>query len=96
MTAFLPVTRRELLETGVEQPDFVYITGDAYVDHPSFGAAIITRILQSLGYSVAVIAQPNWHTTQDFMRFGCPRLAFLVTKSAPLSTRMDGRTQSSQ
>ena len=79
MTAFLPVTRRELLETGVEQPDFVYITGDAYVDHPSFGAAIITRILQSLGYSVAVIAQPNWHTTQDFMRFGCPRLAFLVT-----------------
>ncbi len=79
MADFLPVTRQELLKTGVEQPDFVYVTGDAYVDHPSFGAAIITRLLQSQGYSVAILAQPNWHTTQDFQRFGVPRLAFLVT-----------------
>lgn len=79
MTNFLPVTMQELLETGVSQPDFVYITGDAYVDHPSFGAAIITRLLQAQGYSVGVIAQPNWHSTRDFTRFGCPKLAFLVT-----------------
>lgn len=79
MTPFLPVTKQELLETGVEQPDFVYVSGDAYVDHPSFGAAIITRVLQSLGYHVAIIAQPNWHTTKDFERFGEPRLGFLVT-----------------
>lgn len=79
MEGFLPVTPEKLLETGVSKPDFVYITGDAYVDHPSFGAAIITRLLQSKGYSVAVIAQPDWRTTRDFQRFGVPRLAFLVT-----------------
>lgn len=79
MTHFLPVTMQELLETGVSQPDFVYITGDAYVDHPSFGAAIITRLLESQGYSVAVLSQPDWHTVRDFQRFGKPRLAFLVT-----------------
>lgn len=79
MTSFLPITKQELLDSGVSQPDFVYITGDAYVDHPSFGAAIITRLLQSQGYSVAVIAQPDWHSTRDFRRFGSPRLAFLVT-----------------
>lgn len=79
MQEFLPVTKEELLKTGVSQPDFVYITGDAYVDHPSFGAAIITRLLQHQGYSVAVIAQPNWHSTKDFTRFGMPRLSFLVT-----------------
>ncbi len=79
MQEFLPVTKEELLKTGVSQPDFVYITGDAYVDHPSFGAAIITRLLQHQGYSVAVIAQPDWHSTKDFTRFGMPRLSFLVT-----------------
>ena len=79
MQEFLPVTKEELLKTGVSQPDFLYITGDAYVDHPSFGAAIITRLLQHQGYSVAVIAQPNWHSTKDFTRFGMPRLSFLVT-----------------
>lgn len=79
MADFLPVTRQELLNAGIEQPDFVYVTGDAYVDHPSFGAAIITRLLQSQGYSVAMLPQPNWHTIQDFQRFGKPRLAFLVT-----------------
>ncbi len=72
MTHFLPVTMQELLETGVSQPDFVYITGDAYVDHPSFGAAIITRLLESQGYSVAVLSQPDWHTVRDFQRFGKP------------------------
>lgn len=59
-TRFLPVTREEMEERGIWQPDFVYITGDAYVDHPSFGAAIITRLLESQGYSVGMISQPDW------------------------------------
>ena len=68
---FLPVTKKELLETGVSQPDFVYVVGDAYVDHPSFGAALISRLLESQGYSVAMIGgaprtscgleSPSWH-----------------------------------
>ncbi|WP_458398339.1 YgiQ family radical SAM protein [Anaerotignum sp.] len=77
--AFLPVTREEMLERGWEQPDFVYICGDAYVDHPSFGAAIICRVLESHGYKVCFIAQPDWRTTEDFTRFGEPRLGFLVS-----------------
>lgn len=76
---FLPVTKEELLETGVSQPDFVYLIGDAYVDHPSFGAAIISRLLASQGYSVAMLPQPDWHSSKDVTRFGKPRLAFLVT-----------------
>ena len=77
--AFLPVTKKEMLERGWERPDFVYISGDAYVDHPSFGAAIICRVLESHGYKVCFIPQPNWRTTEDFTRFGEPRLGFLVS-----------------
>ena len=76
---FLPVTREELTAQGIEQPDFIYFSGDAYVDHPSFGAAIITRILEAAGYSVAMVAQPDWKSDRDFTRFGRPRLAFLVS-----------------
>ena len=72
---FLPTTPEEITMT----PDFVLITGDAYVDHPSFGAAIIARVLESQGFSVAVLPQPDWKTTADFAKFGRPRLAFLVT-----------------
>ena len=72
---FLPVTPEEL--NG--QPDFVYVNGDAYVDHPSFGAAIIGRVLEAEGYSVAMLCQPDWRTTDDFKKFGRPRLAFLVS-----------------
>ena len=79
MTGFLPVTPAELHAQGVEQPDFVYILGDAYVDHPSFGAAIISRVLESHGYSVAMLPQPDWRSDVDFRKFGKPRLAFLVT-----------------
>ena len=79
MNGFLPVTAEELAERGITQPDFVYVCGDAYVDHPSFGAAIICRILEREGYSVAMLAQPDWKTDRDFMRFGAPRLAFLVS-----------------
>jgi len=71
---FLPVTKEEFGGT----PDFIIVTGDAYVDHPSFGTAIIGRVLQAEGYSVAVIPQPDYKSTADFMRFGRPRLAFLV------------------
>lgn len=63
---------------GWDQADFVLVTGDAYVDHPSFGAAIIGRLLESRGYRVAVLAQPDWRSAEDFRRFGRPRLGFLI------------------
>ena len=70
---------QELKARGIEQPDFVLITGDAYVDHPSFGAAIIGRALEHNGYSVGIIAQPKWTDVNAFRALGRPRLAFLVT-----------------
>ena len=76
---FLPVTPDEVRALGREAPDFIYVTGDAYVDHPSFGAAIIARVLESGGFTVAVLAQPDWRDTTDFKRFGKPRLGFLVS-----------------
>ena len=77
--AFLPTTREEMLEQGFEQVDFVYVLGDAYVDHPSFGCAIITRTLQAFGYSCAILSQPDWHCDEEFLQFGTPRLGFLVS-----------------
>ncbi len=71
---FLPIKAEEIDYT----PDFVIVTGDAYVDHPSFGTAIVSRVLEAEGYSVAIIPQPDYRTKEDFMRFGRPRLAFLV------------------
>ena len=76
---FLPITPEEMHIRGIETPDFVYVIGDAYVDHPSFGAAIVSRVLESAGYRVCIIAQPDWHRCEDFKRFGRPRLGFLVT-----------------
>ena len=76
---FLPVIREEALERGWQELDFVFVTGDAYVDHPSFGTALIARLLESRGYRVGVISQPDWHTPDGFRRLGRPRLAFLVT-----------------
>ncbi len=76
---FLPITPAEVKERGWEKVDFVYVTGDAYVDHPSFGASIITRVLEAEGYRVAVLAQPNWRTLDDFKKFGKPELGFLVS-----------------
>ncbi len=74
----LPMSRAELDARGIAQPDFVYVIGDAYIDHPSFGPAIISRVLERFGYSVAIISQPDWHSAEDFMRFGRPKLGFLV------------------
>ena len=76
---FLPVCRADMEKRGWDQCDFVYVCGDAYVDHPSFGAAIITRLLESLGYRVAVLAQPRFDTPEEMKRFGRPRLGFLVS-----------------
>ncbi len=75
---FLPITIEEMKEYGWEQPDFIYIIGDAYIDHPSFGPAIISRTLENFGYKVCIISQPNIDKDEDFKRFGKPRLAFLV------------------
>ena len=77
--AFLPVSKGDMIKEGWEQVDFVLITGDAYVDHPSFGHAIIGRVLESHGYKVAVLAQPDWNSIEDFRRFGKPRLGFLIS-----------------
>ncbi len=76
---FLPVTLKEVKDRGWDCVDFVYVSGDSYVDHPSFGAAIITRVLEDKGYRVAVIAQPDWRSDDDFKRFGKPRLGFFVS-----------------
>lgn len=77
--AFLPITRKEMNEYGWEQADFVYVIGDAYIDHPSFGPAIISRVLENFGYKVCIISQPDINKDSDFLEFGRPRLAFLVS-----------------
>ena len=79
MKGFLPICRRDMEERGWHELDFVFISGDAYVDHPSFGPAIICRLLEKHGYKVGIIPQPDWHTTKDFDRLGKPRLGFLVS-----------------
>ena len=75
----LPMNKRELNDVfGTDTPDFVIVSGDAYIDHPSFGTAIIGRVLQSRGYSVGIIAQPDWHSKDGFTVFGRPRYAFMI------------------
>ena len=79
MNGFLPISKEDLIERGISQLDFVYVIGDAYVDHPSFGHAIISRILESHGYSVGIISQPDWKDEKSIAVLGRPRLAFLVS-----------------
>ncbi len=76
---FLPINRTEMLERGWNEVDFVYVTGDAYVDHPSFGHAIISRVLEAHGYRVAILPQPDWKNDKVIQGFGRPRLGFLVS-----------------
>ncbi len=76
---FLPINKKEMAELGWDRPDFVYVTGDAYVDHPSFGVAIISRVLEAAGYRVAILSQPDYKSCDAFREFGRPRLGFLVT-----------------
>ncbi len=77
--AFLPISRADMEARGWDAPDFVYVTGDAYVDHPSFGVAIISRVLEAAGYRVAILSQPDYKSADAFRTFGRPRLGFLVT-----------------
>ena len=79
MQDFLPISKEDMERRGWEQLDFVFVSGDAYVDHPSFGPAILCRLLEKHGYKVGIIPQPDWHSSRDFMSLGKPRLAFLVS-----------------
>ncbi|AOR24438.1 YgiQ family radical SAM protein [Clostridium taeniosporum] len=75
---FLPICKEDLIKRNIDQLDFIIVTGDAYVDHPSFGTAIIGRTLESQGFTVGIIAQPNWNNCEDFKKLGRPRYGFLV------------------
>ncbi len=79
MNEFLPISYNEMKNRGWEEVDFVYVSGDAYVDHPSFGASIITRVLESCGFRIGFLAQPDWHSKEAFMRFSRPKYGFLVS-----------------
>ncbi|PAT01563.1 YgiQ family radical SAM protein [Candidatus Izimaplasma bacterium ZiA1] len=76
---FLPISKADMEQRGIEQLDFILISGDAYIDHPSFGVAIISRVLEKYGYSVGIIAQPDMNKNEDFLKLGLPKLGFLVT-----------------
>ncbi len=76
---FLPVSRQDMIKQGIEELDFVYVIGDAYVDHPSFGHAIISRVLEARGYHVGIISQPDWRDENSIAILGRPRLAFLIS-----------------
>ena len=78
-TGFLPISKEDMMEQNIQQLDFVYVCGDAYVDHPSFGHAIISRVLQAHGFTVGIIAQPNWKDENAIEALGEPRLGFLVS-----------------
>ena len=79
MAGFLPINAREMRALGWDRPDFVYVLGDAYVDHPSFGPAIISRVLEAEGYRVAILAQPDWRKAGSFTALGRPRLGVLLS-----------------
>ncbi|MDR3076784.1 MAG: YgiQ family radical SAM protein, partial [Synergistaceae bacterium] len=74
----LPMSKKEMRERGWAELDFLCVTGDAYVDHPSFGAAIVSRVLESMGFRVGIAAQPDWRGTDDFAAMGRPKLAVMV------------------
>ena len=78
MHGFLPTTRDEMNAAGLSQLDFILITGDAYVDHPSFGTAIISRVIEAEGFSVGIIAQPDWRNDRDYTRLGRPKYGFMI------------------
>ena len=78
-TGFLPLCRADMEARGWDAPDFVYVTGDAYVDHPSFGVSIISRVLEDAGFRVAILSQPDYKSANAFKEYGRPRLGFLVT-----------------
>ena len=75
---FLPISQKDMKERGIEVLDFIIVTGDAYVDHPTFGTAIISRVLEKEGYTVGIISQPNWKNDAEFKKLGVPRFGFMV------------------
>lgn len=77
MNDFLPISKKDMHRRGIEQLDFICVTGDSYVDHPTFGTAIISRVMEAEGFSVGIIAQPGWKNPNDMMRLGAPKYAFL-------------------
>lgn len=79
---FLPVSKQDLLDRGIDEPDFVFVSGDAYVDHASFASALLGRLLEANGYSVAILPQPDWKNVEEFRKFGRPKLGFLVSAGA--------------
>ena len=79
MKDFLPINRKDMEARGWDEVDFVYVIGDAYVDHPSFGHAIISRVLEAHGYKVGIIAQPDWKDAGNIQILGEPRLGWLVS-----------------
>ena len=81
-SAFMPASAAEMRARGWDAPDFVFVSGDAYVDHPSFAAALLSRVLEKAGYRVCVLAQPNWRDCEAFRTFGRPKLGFLVSAGA--------------
>ena len=86
MNPFLPISKEDMKKRGWDQLDFVLVSADAYVDHPSFGAAIIARVLESQGFRVGVLAQPDWRREESFLALGRPKLAFLVSAAVRMST----------
>ena len=82
INTFMPISKKDLQERNIEQLDFIFVSGDAYVDHPSFAVAILGRLLEKNGYTVGVIAQPNWKDVEAFKILGKPKLAFLVSAGA--------------
>ncbi|MFH1380637.1 MAG: YgiQ family radical SAM protein, partial [Candidatus Omnitrophota bacterium] len=79
MKDFLPISKEDLKKRGWNELDIILVTGDAYVDHPSYGAALIGRVLESAGFKVGIIAQPDWRALDDFKKLGRPKLFFGVT-----------------
>ncbi|MBE6866080.1 MAG: YgiQ family radical SAM protein [Ruminococcaceae bacterium] len=77
-TEFLPISKQEMIEKGIDQPDFVVVGGDAYVDHPSFGTAVIARLVEALGFKVCILAQPDFSSCESFKEFGKPKYGFLI------------------
>ncbi|OOM77162.1 hypothetical protein CLPUN_24770 [Clostridium puniceum] len=75
---FLPISKKDMRERGWDECDLIVVTADAYIDHHSFGTAIISRVLEAQGYKVGIIAQPDWKTLYDFQKLGKPKYGFLV------------------
>src|ERR1700733_6738612 len=79
IAAVLPTTRAEMDALGWDSCDVIVVTGDAYIDHPSFGMALVGRVLEAQGFRVGMIAQPDWHDASAFQALGCPNLFFGIT-----------------